>query len=568
MNIFYSRYKVIFFAPIFSTASLFIIALPATNQAHAEVLPPDAGTVVNELSSTQPDLTISQKASDFFQQSADQQNYSQDQTPIFIHLVTIEGSTMFTTQQLYPLIQHLENKNNTLAELQQATQKITYYYRQHGYLLARAYLPKQQLDQGVLKIQILEGRLAKVNIDNHSKVRSSVIQNYLDHIPLNQALKEDKANKALLLISDLPSVGAVQASLEAGQQTGQTNLNIGLQGDKIFGGRVGLDNAGSSYTGQYRLSTYLEANSVLGYGEKLSAQFLTSNKHLLSGGLSAQMPISAQGLILGANVSRTQYSLGEQFAVLDAKGTSDNYMLNLMYPIIRQQDLNLNIKTNFEYRKLWDEIAATDTETKKNAKVARLQFNLTQRDSLGFSQQKGGFNQFEFIVSMGDLTIKSPSALNIDQHSAKTNGSFQKYEMSLSRQQALTQRLSAQVRIYGQLASKNLDSSEKFNFNSMRAYPSSEGLGDEGWGTSLNLYYQILSNLSVSLFKDLGETKQNKNKYIAEKNSRYLASTGIGLFGGYKQFDCNATLAWRDTSVARSDKDKQPRLLVQAAWKF
>ncbi len=528
---------------------------------------PDAGTVLQEVPRVQPQPEPPHDPA-FFNPADDGQQYSDDPTPILVREVQIQGNTVFAADTLQALVAGLENQTSTLSDLQRATAQITQYYRQHGYFLARAYLPRQQLTDGRLTIQVLEGNLGQVLLDNSSRVNDQTLRRFTTQIPSNQPLQETTANRALLLVSDLPGIAGVQASLQAGQHTGQTELALTTLAGRPVQGRIGLDNYGSSYTGQYRLSGYLEANSLLGYGEQLSAQVMGSNQHLISGGITVQLPVSGQGLMLGAAISRTEYELGKQFAILDARGKSDNYNLSLNYPVIRRQDTNFNLKALLEYRKLWDEIAVTQTETDKHAQVGRLQLNYSQRDQWGFSVLKGGLNQIALTTSLGQLEIESPSALNIDRLSARTHGSFQKLELSVSRQQILANRLTGTAQLYGQLASKNLDSSEKFSFSPMRAYPSAEGLGDEGWGASVNIYYQLLPYLNAYVFKDLGQSFQNKDQYIDEKNRRYLANTGIGFGGGYGQLDYNASIAWRNTGAARSDDDKNPRVLIQAGWRF
>jgi hemolysin activation/secretion protein len=548
-------------------ASLLVSTCPI-HQAYAELALPDAGTVIKELPNLQPDSNNNQRDQNFFQQTPEQHNFSQDQTPIFVRSITLQGNTIFDTQRLHTLVKSIENKNNTLADLQRATQGITQFYHQHGYFLARAYLPKQQMDQGILTINILEGTLGQVSLHNQSKVKNATLQQHLKHIPLNEPFKDVAANKVLLLISDLSGIGEVQASLQAGELTGQTQLNVNIAPAPLFRGRIGFDNQGSTYTGQYRLSSYIESHSLLGYGEKISAQLLSSNQDLLSGNLSGQIPLLGNGLTLGASVGRTQYQLGKQFSILDAQGTSENINVNLGYPVIRSQNLNAHLNLNLDYRKLSDEIAATETKTDKNASISRINLSIEQRDHYGLGKVRGGLNQLDVTISTGKLDIQSPSALRIDQFSAKTHGSFQKYEFSLGRQQSLSEHMSASVQFYGQLSSKNLDSSEKFSFRQMRAYPASEGLGDQGWGSSLNLYYQINPAMNLYLFQDAGKTFENKKAYLQEKNSRYLASTGIGFTGSNKQFMYNTTIGWRNTGVAVNDRDKNPRILAQIGWLF
>ncbi|MCH7379409.1 MULTISPECIES: ShlB/FhaC/HecB family hemolysin secretion/activation protein [Acinetobacter] len=543
------------------------ILVVASTIVHADVVIPDSGTITKQLGPEQFKETP-KTDQQYFGADSSQQNYSQDQTPIGVTKVQIEGNQQIATAVLHDLVKSLENKNNLLADLQLGAEKITQYYKKQGYFLAKAYLPKQKLENGILVIRVLEGQLGQVLLNNQSKIKDITIKRFTDQIPHHQALQQQQSNQTLLLISDLAGVGQIQANLQAGEQIGQTDLVLDILGQPTWLGRIGIDNSGSSYTGKYRLLSYIESNSLLGYGEKLSAQLLGSNQDLVSGSVNVRFPVTGTGLWLGGGYSRTEYELGEQFKQLDATGTSENYNVNLTYPLIRSQKTNLNLKLLAEKRKLFDEIAATNTETSKQIEASRISLNFSRMDDWGIGDVKGGINQFELITTIGNLNIQSPSALNIDRLSAKTQGSFNKYELKLSRQQRLTASSWLTSELYGQLASKNLDSAEKFSLNQMRAYPAAEGLGDQGWGASINFYYQLAPWLNTYLFQDVGRIQQNKNPYLNDKNTRNLASTGIGFGGGYQDFDYNATLAWRNTSAAKSDKDQQPRLQFGIGWRF
>ncbi len=544
-----------------------VCTLASSLTAQAEMVIPDSGTITKQLSPAQFKETP-KTDQQYLGSESSQKNYSQDQTLIWINKVQIEGNQKIEALVLHRLVESLENRNNVLADLQAGTDRITQYYKKQGYFLAKAYLPQQKLENGTLVIRVLEGKLGKVILMNQSKLKDTTIQRYTDQIPLEQALQQQQSNQTLLLISDLSGVGQIQANLQAGEETGQTDLVLDILGQPTWLGRIGVDNSGSRYTGKYRLSGYLESHSLLGYGERLSVQVLGSNQDLISSGLNAQFPIAGNGLLFGGGYSRTEYELGEQFKLLNATGTSDNYNLNLTYPLIRSQKTNLNLKLLAEKRKLFDEITATDTETSKQIDASRIALNFNRIDDWGIGKAKGGINQLELIATVGNLKIQSPSALNIDRLSAKTQGSFNKYELKLARQQRLTASSWLTSELYGQLASKNLDSAEKFSLAPMRAYPVAEGLGDQGWGTSIHIYYQLTPFLTPYLFQEVGQTQQNKNPYLADKNSRNLASTGIGLSGGYRDFDFNTTLAWRNTSAAKSDQDQNPRLFIQGGWKF
>ena len=81
--------------------------------------------------------------------------------PIEIKSINITGTTVFSSAELIPLLSDVASGSHTLGELRRAATRITQHYRQAGYFLARAYLPKQQILDGVLTIAVLEGKLEK-----------------------------------------------------------------------------------------------------------------------------------------------------------------------------------------------------------------------------------------------------------------------------------------------------------------------------------------------------------------------------------------------------------------------
>ncbi len=536
------------------------------NTHAAEVILPDTGTVIQQLPKTLPQKNLEQEQTLFNDDTKEVEQYSQDVTPIYIQDIDIQGNTVLPLEMLEQVVQPLKGRQNTLADIQRTVDQISKLYHEKGYFLAKAYLPAQKLIDNRLLIQVLEGKLGQVVINNQSRVREQLINKYLEHIPQDRALNNDDANRTLLLLSDVSGISNVNARLEVGQQQGYTDIFVDVYPEPLWSGRLGIDNQGSSYTGQYRFNGWLESHSLLGYGESLTAYALVSDADLLSGQFAIKFP-TASGLIFGAHIGKTSYELGEQFEVLDASGTSNYYSMSLMYPLLKTQTQSFTIGMTLDDRQLMDKIAATTTQVDKGLRAARLNLSYMQHDDFGIGQTRGGNSQINFVGSFGNLDIKTPSALNIDQASAKTNGSFQSYQLNLTRQQMLAPRVMLTAKLYGQLASKNLDSSEAFTFSPMRAYPSAEGLGDEGWGHSLTLNYHYSPLLNMYLFNDFGKSTVNKNRYSDETNSYRLDSAGFGVAGMYRKFDYNVSAALGNRT-ATTDTNRSPRVLAQMGWSF
>lgn len=83
-----------------------------------------------------------------------------DQVTVFVHTFLINSdTTAFTDERLLALLEDYINKQLSLSDLQQAAHIITNFYQQHGYFLAQAYLPKQDVTEGIVTITIQEGLL-------------------------------------------------------------------------------------------------------------------------------------------------------------------------------------------------------------------------------------------------------------------------------------------------------------------------------------------------------------------------------------------------------------------------
>ena len=107
-------------------------------------------------------------------------------------------------------------KDVGFADLEQAAARISRYYREHGYMVARAYIPAQTVTtDGVVEIAVIEGRFGKVELDNKSRVRDSVARGYLDAFP-GTLVTQPALERKMLLLNDLPGVGEARATLRPG----------------------------------------------------------------------------------------------------------------------------------------------------------------------------------------------------------------------------------------------------------------------------------------------------------------------------------------------------------------
>ena len=482
--------------------------------------------------------------------------------------IRVSGNKAFAAGELEALAAHLIGGEHTLAELEAATGRITAYYRKHGYVIARAYLPAQEIKGGVVVINVLEGRVGQQYVNNQSRLSDDRASGYLSGIKSGDALQAKPVDRALLLLNDTPGVGGARATLQPGASVGTSDLLIELDPSAPYSANVELDNYGNRYTGEYRLGGALALNSPLKIGDQLTLRALTSNQNMAYARFAYQIPVGGSGLKLGAAYSDTSYRLGQEFAVLQAHGAATSSSMYAVYPFIRSQASNLSGTLTWENKKLDDQTDAPITSTDKHVQLANLGLAGNHQDALGGA----GITSFDLSLVTGSLSMDAGS-LVADNLSAQSNGAFTRFAYNANRLQRLADASSLSVTLSGQQASKNLNSSEKFSLggaNGVRAYPQGEGNGDEGWLVNLELRHNLAPALQGMIFYDAGSVSINRNPFVVgTTNTRSISGAGVGANAILAGVQIKAHLAWR-ISGGQPDSEpatlnRNPRLWLQAS---
>jgi hemolysin activation/secretion protein len=310
-------------------------------------------------------------------------------------------------------------------------------------------------------------------------------------------------------------------------------------------------------------------NNPTGHGDVASLRVLASNLGLLYGRASYQTLLGNTSV--GGAYARVNYELGREFKSLDARGSADIFSLFGSHPIIRSRNNNLYALAAVEARYLEDRTGATSTVINRDIRAATAGLRGDQRDAFG----SGGWSVFSIGATVGDLNIETPEARAADAASSKRNGSYGKLQLSASHLQNVAGPLSLYGAVRGQLASKNLDSSEQMGLGgayAVRAYPEGEAYGDEGYVANLEARY-LLPHFSDALpgrvqlvgFVDVGAVTVAKDPWFAGPNSERRSGYGAGItWSDPDDFLVTASYARKlGNQEATSAPDRSGRFWVQ-----
>src|SRR5690606_4151163 len=148
-----------------------------------------------------------------------------DGTRFLVSEFRVTGGEHFSPSELEDLVADLAGAELTLAELQAAAAGITNHYRAHGFAVARAYLPAQEIVQGVVTIAVLEGTLGDHELENQSLVADARLNAVVAAAnPQGEPIRSASVDRALLILSDMPGVARVAGSLSPGERVGTSNF--------------------------------------------------------------------------------------------------------------------------------------------------------------------------------------------------------------------------------------------------------------------------------------------------------------------------------------------------------
>ncbi|MDZ4203113.1 MAG: ShlB/FhaC/HecB family hemolysin secretion/activation protein [Gallionella sp.] len=542
------------------------LAIPAPSQAQTA---PDAGQTLQQ--TLPPTLQAPRPAAGVtVQPPADEITLPGGQQ-VTINSLHLGGNSVFSEATLLAVLGDVLGRPYDLAGLRGLTAKIGEHYRSHGYPFARAFLPAQTLTDGVLHINIVEGRFGKVSATGDADLAPRA-QQFLGGLPSGAVIESAQLERATLILDDQPGIKTAPL-IRPGQEVGTGDLVVNVSREPMVTGDVGLDNHGNRYTGEHRLRANVQFDSPFTLGDQITVKSLASEEGMWLGNLGYSLPLGVSGLRGSVGYAHTYYQLAKDFANLQSHGTAKVTSAGLSYPLVRSQKANITLGASWQHKKLNDRQDAVGTSNDKSSNSLPISVQFDQRDTLG----GGGISYGTLAYTPGRLSLDAALEAADRASNTDTRGRFDKWNLDLARMQATPMaNLSLFGRASAQWAGKNLDSSESFSLggaSGVRAYPNGEGNGDAGWFIQLEARYQM-GDFSPYVFHDTGKVKVNADAGritpAVTNNTRSLAGSGLGLRYSTGPWSADASLAWRTHGgKPQSDSaDRNPHLWGTMSYRF
>jgi hemolysin activation/secretion protein len=436
-------------------------------------------------------------------------------------------------------------EKTTFSQLLQAASKITALYIKEGYGTSGAYIPAQDIKDGIIKIQIVEGSLQEIRIGRKGDSTNYLNDNYIrSRIALATAkpLNLKNLQEALQLLGLNPLIKSVSAELSAGTKPGTNLLRVLIEEENRDKGKIIVDNSRNPSVGTFRRGIERRRSNLTGIGDSLNLAYEnTDGSNAID--ISYTVPINPRNGSISLSYGNTNSNIVEPpFNDLDIDANSSNLELSLRQPIVQNandkfiQEIALGL--TFSHRESNTSISDVNfpislgADAQGNTRISALRFFQDWTKS-SLKEVFSAKSQFSLGLGVFDATINNKEP---DSRFFAWRGQFF-WLRSLSRESE-NQKLSPKLLIKSdvQLANRALLPLEQFTLGgiySVRGYRQDAIFSDNGIFASADFQLPIYSNnnqkniLQLIPFIDIGTTWNSSN--IRDSTTNTLASLGLGV---------------------------------------
>lgn len=488
--------------------------------------------------------------------------------------VIFDGSKTLPDAQLQDVAKPYLDRQITLQDVYDLADKVTALYRARGYVLSRAIVPAQQINNGFLKITIVEGYIDKVDIQGDAGGAHRLLEEQAQRIKETRPLTAEILERELLLAGDLAGLTVRSVLTPSETEIGAADLTLIVEA-KPVDVYLAADNYSSRYLGREEFIGQLYANDLFDLAGQVGVTAVVtpdSGPEMAYGALSYEVPLSADGLSLFSSYSYSRTRPGEELKDIDTKGKAEALRIEVSYPFLRARDFNFTGTVG-----MYGGNVSSENEVLQPAFDDKIRHTYVRLFVNGLDDQ-GGYNTASVSYYRGVSWFGASKNGDANLSRADADSDYQILNFEASRWQPLVGNFSLLLAAAGQTSfNETLLSSEEWSIGGSyfsRAFDPSEISGEKGLAGSIELQYtppeQVpwMSNFQFFGFYEGGIVAQTETLPGEEKTESIL-SLGVGFRTTINnRVDAEMFVAQPFSRNVNAEGDRNTRLFFSVSTSF
>lgn len=467
-----------------------------------------------------------------------------------VYLKNIVIDSPVLQEEIDKLSRELLNRDVPIAELMAFKNRINALFVAHGYINTGVRIPDQQIENGVIKFDVIEGEISKIHID--SRLRDRYISKRLK---LSRPFNLVSLQASLKLLEKDPFVHRIDANISPGTKSGSAEFFVKVETKPRFKIALNAANNRSPAVGSENAELSISTSNLTGWGDYLMiSSSVTEGLDVQN--LSFSIPFTRRDFVLNINYSKSNASVIEEpFASIDVESETESLNLGFDFPIFKTLENTFALHILFEARKNQTSLLGQTFSFSEGAINGESRVSPIRIAASYSSQQRR--QSFAGRISISKGTHEFDATENADQ----ADGDFTTYLAQVQYSRQFGERFILSTRLLAQYASDSLLSIEKFSLGgigSVRGYRQNQIVRDNAYLASIEGRYRLDTEyfLELVIFADWGSGENHDDAISQGKDSIYSVGVGIS-YKGFKGLSADIYIAHGFQDFKVTDRDLQ-----------
>lgn len=222
----------------------------------------------------------------------------------------VEGNTLLPAAEIDKALAPYVGPARDFADVQRALETLEGMYRVRGFNTVYVSVPEQALENGNVRLLVVEGRIGTVTVEGNRHFSEANIRASLPMLREGEAPIAMRLSENIQLANENPAK-EVQVVLGVGKREGEVDARVRVKDESPYRFAASLDNTGTEATGSQRLGVSFQHNNIADTDQSASFAYTTSpNK-----------PSGVQVDIYSLGYRIPLYRLGDSIDILYANST-------------------------------------------------------------------------------------------------------------------------------------------------------------------------------------------------------------------------------------------------------
>ena len=187
----------------------------------------------------------------------------------------VTGNTILAQEEVARLVAPFTGAKRVYGDVQKALEALEGAYRTRGFSAVQVFVPEQTLDTGIVKLTVIEARVAAIKLEGHAFFNEANIRAALPSLAPGKTPNARDIAANVRVANENPA-RQVDVVLGVGDKEDEVNATVTVADSNPKKFIASLDNTGNNSTGLHRLAIGFQHANLFDADHVMTAQYTTS----------------------------------------------------------------------------------------------------------------------------------------------------------------------------------------------------------------------------------------------------------------------------------------------------